>query len=407
MLIDRQQNHIAHHLLTLYALGCDAATIKHHYINNKSYQRPNQPIHDKVIQEMHDPAKFQKFLGQEDYYHDYLVFFQSEIDAKGWPAVINEYCFARDERSDDMLVRLFSGFLHPLIHLGFGIEFKQPAIIAEALAQAAVHDNWIRPLYFESEKGATTKKEENQKPKSLVKLLDEIHDDEILRSAPHWEDGNKIRDGILKRAPDQMIHYLSQFWIEKRSEQELERKTAEMIDAAVYYTTGAQRPPKIVKIDFYFMHCVNCSIFFPTFLRQDWLKLEDKARLLEWKARTDLAMYASRKCPDILVDEVVNYKPKISPRDENKPWAEIFERVKRKEDDGHSAKFVRALAHGKHFCKKYELSEGDEFKIKGDMWDKVGHMAIDSVEDSGATWARSVGFDDAWREFTNRPSAML
>src|SRR5579871_6097848 len=152
MLIDRQQNHIAHHLLTLYALGCDAATIKHHYINNKSYQRPNQPIHDKVIQEMHDPAKFQKFLGQEDYYHDYLVFFQSEIDAKGWPAVINEYCFARDERSDDMLVRLFSGFLHPLIHLGFGIEFKQPAIIAEALAQAAVHDNWIRPLYFESEK---------------------------------------------------------------------------------------------------------------------------------------------------------------------------------------------------------------------------------------------------------------
>ena len=35
------------------------------------------------------------------------------------------------------------GFLHPIIHLGFGVEFKQPAIIAEALAEAAVHDNWI------------------------------------------------------------------------------------------------------------------------------------------------------------------------------------------------------------------------------------------------------------------------
>ena len=30
-----------------------------------------------------------------------------------------------------------------MIHLGFGIEFNQPAIIAEALAQAAVHDNEI------------------------------------------------------------------------------------------------------------------------------------------------------------------------------------------------------------------------------------------------------------------------
>lgn len=42
-----------------------------------------------------------------------------------------------------MLVRLHAGFLHPMIHLGFGVEFQQPAIIAEALAQAAVHDNWI------------------------------------------------------------------------------------------------------------------------------------------------------------------------------------------------------------------------------------------------------------------------
>lgn len=62
---------------------------------------------------------------------------------KGYQVAINEYCLKGDERADDMLVRLHAGFLHPMIHLGFGIEFKQPAIIAEALAQAAVHDNWI------------------------------------------------------------------------------------------------------------------------------------------------------------------------------------------------------------------------------------------------------------------------
>jgi hypothetical protein len=137
------------------------------------------------------------------------------------------------------------------------------------------------------------------------------------------------------------------------------------------------------------------------------LKAEDKARLLEWKARIDLTMYASRKSPDILVGEVVNYKPKIPPKDENRPWAEIFERVKRKDDDGHSAKLVRALAHGKDFCRRYELMGVDEFRMKGDMWDKAGHMAIDSVEDSGSTWARSAGFDEAWSDFPDRPSVVL
>lgn len=287
------------------------------------------------------------------------------------------------------------------------MEFKQPAIIAEALAQAAVHDNWMKQMISDVEKAAASLKEKGEKPKSLVSLVEEIHDDKILKAAPSWEDANKIRDGLLKRAPERMVHYLSQFWIESTSEQELERKVAEMIDAAVYYTAGSQRPPKIVKIDFFFMHCVNCSIFFPTFLKQAWLKSEDKKRLLEWKARSDLIMYASRKSPDILVEEILNYKPKMPPKDENKPWAEIFERVKRKEDDGHSAKFVRALAHGKDFCQRYERMGVYEFKMKGDMWDKVGHMAIDSVEDSGTTWARSVGFDKAWSDFPDRPLSVL
>ena len=30
-----------------------------------------------------------------------------------------------------------------MIHLGFRVEFNQPEIIAEALAQVAVHDSWI------------------------------------------------------------------------------------------------------------------------------------------------------------------------------------------------------------------------------------------------------------------------
>ena len=130
------------------------------YDINQSYQRPPQPIDRAVIDSLDDHKKFHKYLGNERYYHDYLLFFQVKIDKQGYESVINEYCLKGDERANDMLVRLHAGevanscflmkrvdipqgFLHPIIHLGFGVEFKQPAIIAEALAQAAVHDNWI------------------------------------------------------------------------------------------------------------------------------------------------------------------------------------------------------------------------------------------------------------------------
>ena len=58
-----------------------------------------------------------------------------------WEEVLNEYLFKKDGRADDMLVPMFAGLLHPIIHLGFGVEFEQPIIMAEALAQAPVHDN--------------------------------------------------------------------------------------------------------------------------------------------------------------------------------------------------------------------------------------------------------------------------
>ena len=234
-------DHIAHHILTLYALGASPEEIQQHYDRNKSYQRPLQPVDDKVLENLHDYQKFHEYSGDERHYHDYLVFFQGEIDKKGYEEVINEYALKDDERANHMLVRLHAGklylhysykgiaddhkgFLHPIIHLGFGVEFKQPAIIAEALAQAAVHDTWIGPPLFAAEKSATP-----EKSKSMVEILDNIRADTKLSTAAHWDDPNKIRDGLLVRAHDEMIKYASQ-WIVKVDE--LEAKTAEMIDAA-------------------------------------------------------------------------------------------------------------------------------------------------------------------------------
>lgn len=147
-------------------------------------------------------------------------------------------------------------------------------------------------------------------------------------------------------------------------------------------------------------HCANSSIFYSAFLKQDWLSDANKARLLEWKVRLDIAMYASRKCPDILLDDIRSYRPK-----QPSGWDGIHDRVCTFYDDGHASKLIRALAHGQQVCKPYE--DRKEFRVKHDDWLQMGHMAIDSVENTErfenvSHWVRSAGFDKAWENIPLR-----
>jgi len=60
--------------------------------------------------------------------------------------------------------------------------------------------------------------------------------------------------GILARAPEEIINYVGQWHVDETGgEKELEKRTAEMIQATILFTAGAQRPPKVVKFDFFFM----------------------------------------------------------------------------------------------------------------------------------------------------------
>jgi len=156
---------------------------------------------------------------------------------------------------------------------------------------------------------------------------------------------------------------------------------------------------KQVKFDFFYMHCVNCSIFFDAFLQQKWMSDETKCRLLEWKGRMDLALYVSRGSAELRQFEIAGYEPK-----QQGGFSEIISRVDAFEDDGHASKLVRALAHGEQFCKKFEDQYRDEFPVHGDMWLKLGHMAIDSVEGDHpeGRWVRNCGFPKAWEKVPDR-----
>jgi len=130
---------------------------------------------------------------------------------------------------------------------------NRPAIVAEGLAQAAVHDNWMVNFYLSAEKAAA---ENSSSPSpSIIQLLNDIRADKKLNTAVKWDSGeDKIRDGLMSRAPEETIKFVSSWSLDKTGgEKELEKRTAEMMQAALYYTAGAQKPPKQVKFDFFFM----------------------------------------------------------------------------------------------------------------------------------------------------------
>ncbi|KFY31431.1 hypothetical protein V493_01116 [Pseudogymnoascus sp. VKM F-4281 (FW-2241)] len=387
-------NHIVHQILTLYGLGAPPSVIEANYKANTYYQLEPKPLREENVKAMSEPEGFKKFLGDKEHTHDYMEFFQRELEAKGVEAVVQEYLFSRSEIAEDMLARLFGGFLHPLIHLGFGLEFNQPVIVAEALAETAVHDIWLSPFFIGAEKSA----KESKTSKTISQLVEDVDADEKLKASAKWSDGNKIRDGILKRAPQEMIYHASKYHVPL---DQLSQKTAEMMDAIVFYTAAAQHPPKAIKIDFFFMHCVNASIFWPTFNALSWISDGNKCRLLEWKGRLDLAMYVSRGTPPLLKEEIEAYTAETG---KDVSWENLGERLfKVKGDDGHAVKLLRALGTAEQVCK--ELEGG---KVQKGQWLGIGRMVVDSVEavqgSDQSPWARSVGFDKAWDDVKDRPA---
>ena len=86
------------------------------------------------------------------------------------------------------------------------------------------------PYFLGAEKAAAA----TGKGKSMVELLDDVRADRDLSTAARLEEGNeeKIRDGILGRAPEAMIKYGSQWKVMPEAVRE---KTAEMTNAVSKY----------------------------------------------------------------------------------------------------------------------------------------------------------------------------
>ncbi|GAA5857301.1 hypothetical protein JCM9279_005126 [Rhodotorula babjevae] len=148
-------NHCSHHLLASYSLGASPALLEDIYkLHHETAFKPMPPLAPEQITE----ANWTQHLGDEQYYPNYLAFFHRLI-APLPPAssayagrkssaipVLERFLFGGDGQ---MLARAVSGAIHPLIHIGHGLEFGLDAHVAEGLAQCAVHQAKAAPLFPE------------------------------------------------------------------------------------------------------------------------------------------------------------------------------------------------------------------------------------------------------------------
>ena len=388
-------NHILHSILTCLALGAAPEDIQRAYDDGVDIQRPIPDTDTQLVKRLSDDEILYETLTTINQYTTFLTFFQGQIEEYGWRETVTKYLFSRTKLAERMLVLMYEGVYHPVIHLGFGIEFEQPCIIAEALAQAAAHDDTHIGTLFEACEAQAGMAYPSRNPKSLVQLLKEVRDNDTIRNAPHWEDRYyRMRDGVIGRACTEMAFIASQFVVKPEN---LQRRTAEMISMCAYMAGAAQRPGRKRKIDFYYMHSVTSSIFFSVIVNQEWIKMEDRVRMVEWKGRLDLAFYAYSGSPELYPDAITEYHDDFSAAMD---WKELYAAVNKEHDDGHVVKFIRALKNGQEAARPFEAGEfSDSFPVKGDMWLKIARMALGTTKDcpTDLKFVMGTGFDMWWK----------
>jgi hypothetical protein len=395
-------NHLVHNLLTRLVLGATPEQLQTAYDDDLPTQRAMPPLVPSIVEKLSDKSYFESQITKIDQYTNFLRFFEGEIDRRGsWKDVVNEYVFSRSPIAEKILPLMYDGAFHSIIHLGLGVEFEQPGIIAEALAQAAAHDSFGTDYFFlTAEKRAAERNEEGE---TLVNLLQRIRDAPKLVEAGSVQGligTMKMKKSILVNAADEIIDIASRFNV---TEETLARKTAEMLNICAYLAGAAQRTKDGYepKIDFFFMHCVTSSIFFSILGRQDWISVQDRVRLVEWKGRLDLMWYALCGVPELDFEFVRTYRGE---KTGDMSWKELFAVVNEQHDDGHVAKFVRALKNGEEVCGQFE--DGEEFMVKGDMWLRIARMAYETTIETNMQnrWVVMAGMDGAWKDFKAQSS---
>lgn len=294
-------NHIAHHLLTLYALGAPAAIIKRAYALESAWQRPiSLGLQAPEVAPITD-ENFFEHLGDERYFKPYVDYFQPIVESMGPIAAIEKFVYTLDynhrpklanggKEQPDMLTRHMAAILHPLIQTGFGVEFGIPGLVAEGLAQTAVHElhtsvhiPFFDPSQLPQDAGAAPN---SSSPHALNILQTLLSSKEPVLKPPNPSSQDVLiqvfYDYCMNAAP--FVLPLVDEWLADviimvtpageamagRSDElrkKLEQKFEEIVWAnSVMYGVGGWAKGQNFNADFFLMHIITSAILIPSFL---------------------------------------------------------------------------------------------------------------------------------------------
>ncbi|KAK2023934.1 hypothetical protein LX32DRAFT_627118 [Colletotrichum zoysiae] len=395
-------NHMAHHLLTIYGTGGNSEALQNAFDIDSSFQAATVKPHTEVLQELQSNwSSAHKYLGNVNYYPDFLSFFQGEVEKKGWQQVVLDHLLGDTESAQELFSRSWSSFAHSMIQLLYGLEWEQPAIIAEALAQAAIHDNYVGTFLYKVEKAAAA--DPSKMSLTLPELLEQVHSDEDFVNSVRHKNPNAMLDGVEVFCPDEAIAYLSRVRIDP---DDMEERVAENIHTAAYMASASIfHPPHLPRYDFFLIHHLTLAPILLLLGPATWIPEKVKHRILEWKGRFDILQYVARWCPPLQIESVADYKPHDTFLGSS--TEELLPRFHGKPDDGHVVKVARALVIAQRNSQKYRHRPW--IRIKDDAtWLKALYVLLDStiMVHSGFPWVRSAGWDEAWED-SGYPKSVL
>ncbi|KAF8915039.1 hypothetical protein CPB85DRAFT_1218283 [Mucidula mucida] len=322
----RFHNHVSHHVLAIWALGANKDLIQAAYKYDIPIQKPAiKP--PGVINELN----FNDHLGVEEYYIAYVDFFKAKIAEEGVSQVLETYVFARSANIIDgapqnkqplMLARLFDGAAHPMIHVGYGLEFGLPGMVVEGLAQAAVHEARDAPFYpaslFDSESvsalnGLASKLDthlvlDGPKPKKEVHLFDimaRILKDDRFKDPP--ADMQEFFTETKKANSSAIVEYANQWTLNLEEPGDVHRKIEQLqwMNTLIYGVSGFNAPEKEFFADFFLMHLVTSSLFLPSIVA--YLTPASQKLFLRGYLTISLAFWVSRRPRSFNLDNIAKF----------------------------------------------------------------------------------------------------
>lgn len=420
--------------MAAYSLGASKTKIQQIFDEHASYQKPAPPFTSTLTRE-----NYKEHLGKSASYTNFLNLFQSEVEKHGSVDTVRRWVW-----SGDMLARTIGGVYHPLIHIGYGLEFDIPGIIAEGLAMAACTENYLADLIPEhpglqtallptpaqayaenatsiakgyvhqfvdqltsqlgtrlgiSEKlvspsaNARNVTEQDDdvpvflKENTLLPIFNKIRKDAVFDNLVKFTDDARSQIVLSNKAATARIkEYVDQWTLEENSK-DIQAKFKDLYSLVgiALGSTGIRKDhPNVLKLDFFMMHSLTSTEFLHHYI--DKVTPSEAVSLLRAHLSATLLYFISNGRPAFDVEALLDYKSPLEDKTNNNNWFNVLDKSLNCMEP-HVIKAVRACTVGQII-----YGPNQDTRLNA-VWLKVAQMVVEM----DGTWDFSgLGFKESW-----------